>query len=62
VRVRVQLGIDRRFFRRKYNAARVLATFAARGRDETDLERLSDQLVAVVDETMQPTSVGLWLR
>jgi hypothetical protein len=59
---RVQRAIDRRFFRRKYDAARTLATYGAALRDETDLTRLSDQLTGVVQETMQPTTVGLWPR
>jgi hypothetical protein len=62
LRGRVQRAIDRRFFRQKYDAARTLAGFATSARDETDLERLSGRLVGVVDETMQPESVGLWLR
>jgi hypothetical protein len=62
LRRRVQGLIDRRFFRRKYDAARTLAVFAAGARDETDLDRLSSQLVAVVDDAMQPAEVGLWLR
>jgi hypothetical protein len=62
LRARVQRAIDRRFYRQKYNAAQTLAGFAASARDETDLERLSGRLVGVVEETMQPASVGLWLR
>jgi hypothetical protein len=59
---RVQAFIDRRFFRRKYDAARALAAFAVRARDETDLNQLSHQLVGIVEETMQPASTSLWLK
>jgi hypothetical protein len=62
VRGRVQAGIDRRFFRRKYDAARTLAAFGAQARDEVDLDHLSSHLIGVVQETMQPESVGLWLK
>jgi hypothetical protein len=62
LRGRVQRAIDRRFYRQKYDAARTLAGFAAGARDETDLARISERLVGVVEETMQPASVGLWLR
>ena len=62
LRRRLQDFIDRRFFRRKYDAARTLAGFAVAARDEVDLDRLSAQLVNVVDGAMQPENVSLWLR
>jgi hypothetical protein len=61
LRHRVQAGIDRHFYRRRYNIANVLAEFAALVRNETDLEQLKKRLVAVVEETMQPVQMSLWL-
>ncbi|HSN78017.1 MAG TPA: hypothetical protein VL334_23325 [Anaerolineae bacterium] len=62
LRWRVQDTIDRRFFRKKYNAQQVLAQFAITARDETDLDALLAELARVVDETLQPEHVSVWLR
>jgi hypothetical protein len=62
VRNKIQDLIDRRFYRKKYDAQKVLASFAVTVRDETDLESLTGRLVEVVNATMQPKSVGVWLK
>jgi hypothetical protein len=62
LRRRLQHLIDRRFYRRKYDASRTLAAFSATLRNEVDLATLSEQLVSVVEETLQPVHVSLWLR
>jgi hypothetical protein len=62
LRRRVQNTIDRRFYRHKYDTQQALAAFAATARDEVDLERLQMELISIVQETMQPEQVSLWLR
>jgi hypothetical protein len=61
-RRRVQHQVDRRFNRRKYSAARTIEAYSVRLRDQLDLDTLSTELLAVVDQTMEPTRVLLWLR
>ena len=62
LRRHIHAAVDRRFFRHRYDAARVLAAFRGRVRDEVDLQRLGDDLLAVVEETMQPAQISLWVR
>jgi K+-sensing histidine kinase KdpD len=62
LRIRIQHMIDRRFYRRKYDAATTLQAFSARLRDEVDIQTMSQEMVTVIQETLQPTTVSLWLR
>ncbi len=61
-RRRVQAAVDRRFNRRRYDAARTAAAFSARLRQQVDLQTLTTEVLAVVDQTVEPTTASLWLR
>ena len=62
LRRRIQAPIDRRFCRRRYDASRILAAFSANLRDKVELDSLTTNLAAVIEETLQPRHVSLWLR
>jgi hypothetical protein len=62
LRQRIQHDVDRRFNRRRYDTARTIEAFSARLRNQVDLDTLTDELLAVIDQTMQPTQASVWLR
>ena len=62
LRRRIHSDIDRRFFRKKYDAEKTLQAFAQTARDETDLDSLTTELLRVLEETMQPENLSLWLK
>ena len=61
LRRRVQIFIDRRFYRQKYDAARTIESFSATARNQVEFEHLTTQLVNVIEKTIQPESISLWL-
>ena len=61
-RRRIQAVVDRRFNRRKYNTAKTIEAYSVRLRDQLDLDTLSTELLAVVNQSMEPTRISLWLR
>jgi hypothetical protein len=62
VRARIQGFIDRRFFRSKYDAQQMITDFSAKMREQIDLDSLTNEMAAVVRDTVQPTHVSLWIR
>jgi hypothetical protein len=62
IRSRIQKFIDRRFYRSKYNSAQILAQFAAKAMDEVDIDCLANSMLVVVEETLQPERISLWLQ